>query len=334
MDGGHGRGTVSAVLGASLVAAFNLLSFPPKAADNPAYDGFRAPNASLQAAASQLQADLSPASPLTHEICAELAALGPGAAPAPPACAGCPARRVPPVAATLEPEPGLLSFLKPGVSAGVPLRAALGPHQQELADIQDRELRAQKDGNIAIFEQENFQGRCHELSGACPNLKDAGVDKVGSILVHSGPWVGYEQASCKGEQFVFEKGEYPRWDSWTNSRRSDSITSLRPIKVDSQEHKIVLYENPSFTGKKIEIIDDDVPSFHAHGYQEKVSSVRVQSGTWVGYQYPGYRGYQYLFEKGDYKDSSDFGAQHPQIQSVRRIRDMQWHQRGAYHPTN
>lgn len=55
---------------------------------------------------------------------------------------------------------------------------------------------------------------------------------------------------------------------------------------------------------------------------------------WVGYQYPGYRGYQYLFEKGDYKDSSDFGAQHPQIQSVRRIRDMQWHQRGAYHPTN
>ncbi|XP_013807868.2 beta-crystallin B2 isoform X1 [Apteryx mantelli] len=147
-------------------------------------------------------------------------------------------------------------------------------------------------------------------------------------------WVGYEQASCKGEQFVFEKGEYPRWDSWTNSRRSDSITSLRPIKVDSQEHKIVLYENPGFTGKKIEIIDDDVPSFHAHGYQEKVSSVRVQSGTWVGYQYPGYRGYQYLFEKGDYKDSSEFGAQHPQIQSVRRIRDMQWHQRGAYHPTN
>lgn len=57
-------------------------------------------------------------------------------------------------------------------------------------------------------------------------------------------------------------------------------------------------------------------------------------GRWVGYQYPGYRGYQYLFEKGDYKDSSDFGAQHPQIQSVRRIRDMQWHQRGAYHPTN
>lgn len=44
-------------------------------------------------------------------------------------------------------------------------------------------------------------------------------------------WVGYEQDNCKGEQYVFEKGEYPRWDSWTNSRRSDTIVAFRPIKV-------------------------------------------------------------------------------------------------------
>ncbi|EHH20093.1 hypothetical protein EGK_02881 [Macaca mulatta] len=139
---------------------------------------------------------------------------------------------------------------------------------------------------IIIFEQENFQGHSHELNGPCPNLKETGVEKAGSVLVQAGPWVGYEQANCKGEQFVFEKGEYPRWDSWTSSRRTDSLSSLRPIKV------------------------------------------------WVGYQYPGYRGLQYLLEKGDYKESSDFGAPHPQVQSVRRIRDMQWHQRGAFHPSN
>ncbi|XP_054867183.1 beta-crystallin B2 isoform X2 [Amphiprion ocellaris] len=205
-------------------------------------------------------------------------------------------------------------------------------------DHQNPASKQQQPGSSAfkliIYEQENFQGRCHELTGPCNNLQEAGVEKVGSILVLCGPWVGYEQANCQGEQYVFEKGEYPRWDSWTNSRRSDTIVAFRPIKVDSQEHKIVLYENPGFAGKKIEIIDDDVPSFHAHGYQEKVSSVRVQSGTWVGYQYPGYRGYQYLFEKGEYKDNSEFGAQFPQIQSVRRIRDMQWHQRGAFHPIN
>lgn len=55
MDRGHGHGVTSMVPAASSGAVFNLLSFPPKAADNPAYDGFRAPDASLQAAASQLQ---------------------------------------------------------------------------------------------------------------------------------------------------------------------------------------------------------------------------------------------------------------------------------------
>ncbi|MGH0174249.1 UNVERIFIED_CONTAM: hypothetical protein FKN15_067504 [Acipenser sinensis] len=144
-------------------------------------------------------------------------------------------------------------------------------------DHQTPASKQQQPSTVAF--KENFQGRCHELTGPCPDLREFGVEKVGSILVQSGPWVGYEQSSCKGEQFVFEKGEYPRWDSWTNSRRSDTISSFRPIKVGSQEHKIIMYENPSFTGKKIEIIDDDVPSFHAHGYQEKVSSVRVQSGT-------------------------------------------------------
>ncbi|XP_035752539.1 beta-crystallin B3-like [Egretta garzetta] len=139
---------------------------------------------------------------------------------------------------------------------------------------------------ITIYELENFQGKKCELTEELPNINEKELEKVGSIQVESGPWLGFERQAFAGEQFVLEKGDYPRWDSWSNSHNSDSLMSIRPLqidspdhKIDSQEHKIVLYENPSFTGKKIEIIDDDVPSFHAHGYQEKVSSVRVQSGT-------------------------------------------------------
>lgn len=54
----------------------------------------------------------------------------------------------------------------------------------------------------------------------------------------------------------------------------------------------------------------------------------------VGYQYPGYRGYQYLFECGDYRHYNDFAAFQPQIQSMRRIRDMQYHQRGCFNVTS
>lgn len=74
------------------------------------------------------------------------------------------------------------------------------------------------------------RGRVATVSGhPCCGKGGAALPEARPLLSRS--WVGYEQASCKGEQFVFEKGEYPRWDSWTNSRRSDSITSLRPIKV-------------------------------------------------------------------------------------------------------
>lgn len=46
--------------------------------------------------------------------------------------------------------------------------------------------------------------------------------------------------------------------------------------------------------------------------------------------FPGYRGRQYIFEHGDYKHWNDWGASTPQIQSVRRVRDMQWHKRGCF----
>lgn len=42
---------------------------------------------------------------------------------------------------------------------------------------------------IIVFEQENFQGRSHELSGPCPNLKETGVEKAASVLVQAGPYV-------------------------------------------------------------------------------------------------------------------------------------------------
>lgn len=48
-------------------------------------------------------------------------------------------------------------------------------------------------------------------------------------------WVGYDRHGFTGEQFILEKGEYPRWDTWTNSQSSYSLLSLRPLKVVGQQ---------------------------------------------------------------------------------------------------
>uniref|UniRef100_A0A8C8S7S4 Beta-crystallin B1 n=1 Tax=Pelusios castaneus TaxID=367368 RepID=A0A8C8S7S4_9SAUR len=183
---------------------------------------------------------------------------------------------------------------------------------------------------IVLFEQENFQGRQMELTNECLNLGDRGFDRVRSAVVSTGPWVAFEQSNLRGEMFILEKGEYPRWDTWSNSYRSDYFRSLRPVKMEAGGHKISLFESADFKGNKMEIQEDDVPSLWAHGFGDRVGSVKVSGGTWVGYQYPGYRGYQYLFERGDFKHWNEWSAFQPQIQSIRRIRDMQWDQKGFF----
>uniref|UniRef100_A0A6I8SPE4 Beta/gamma crystallin 'Greek key' domain-containing protein n=3 Tax=Xenopus tropicalis TaxID=8364 RepID=A0A6I8SPE4_XENTR len=187
---------------------------------------------------------------------------------------------------------------------------------------------------LICYEYENFQGRRVEFNSDCRNLCDRGFDQVKSIRVECGPWVAYEQKDFCGEMFIMEKGEYPRWDSWSNCFRADRIMSLRPVRMDGQDYKISLFECANFEGRKMEVCDEDIPSMWSYGFQDRVGSVQVHGGTWVGYQYPGYRGYQYLMECGPYKHWNNWGASQPQIQSIRRVKDMQWCKRGIFEVVN
>uniref|UniRef100_A0A8C6KQS9 Crystallin, beta B1, like 2 n=1 Tax=Nothobranchius furzeri TaxID=105023 RepID=A0A8C6KQS9_NOTFU len=181
-----------------------------------------------------------------------------------------------------------------------------------------------------VYDQENFQGRCMEINAECVSVCDMGMDRVRSLRVDCGPFVGFEQMNFCGEMFILEKGEYPRWDSWSNCQKNDYLLSFRPVRMDPEKHKICLYEVGEFKGRKMEIMDDDVPSLFSYGFTDRVGSVMVSCGTWVGYQFPGYRGSQFLLEKGEYRHFNEFGARCPQMQSIRRIRDMQWHPHGCY----
>lgn len=103
---------------------------------------------------------------------------------------------------------------------------------------------------------------------------------------------------------MLEKGEYPRWSTWTNCQKNYNLSSFRPLKVvsiiivtelrrrdllsdmteipplqDSSEHKLHLFENEGYEGRKMEIVDDDVPSLWAYGFQDRVASAKVINGT-------------------------------------------------------
>ncbi|KAF7216521.1 transcript variant X2, partial [Nothobranchius furzeri] len=142
-------------------------------------------------------------------------------------------------------------------------------------------------------------------------------------------WVGFEHIDFQGQQFILERGEYPNWESYAGSLsyHSERFMSFRPIYCAShQSSRMKIYERENFTGRCTELCDD-YPSLEAMGwFRPEVGSMHVQSGAFVCYEYPGYRGQQYIMEcerhSGDYQHWRNWGShcQTPKIQSIRRIR--------------
>ncbi|KAM9287151.1 beta-crystallin A2 [Morus bassanus] len=181
---------------------------------------------------------------------------------------------------------------------------------------------------ITVWEEESFQGKRCEFLMECPSIMERSFRKIRSIKVESGPWVGFEYPEYQGQQFILEKGDYPRWEAWSGNSgyRTDHLLSFRPIKcANHNDSKVILYEAENFQGHKFEL-NDDYPSLQAMGWGNKeVASIKVNAGAWVAYQYPGYRGYQYVLERdrqnGEFKKYTEYSnqAHTNQIQSIRRV---------------
>ncbi|XP_063058478.1 crystallin, beta A1b [Engraulis encrasicolus] len=181
---------------------------------------------------------------------------------------------------------------------------------------------------ITVYDQYNFQGRRMEFTSCCNNIMECGMENVRSLKVECGAWVGYEHSSFNGQQFILERGDYPCWRAWSGNTayHVERLLSFRPIySASHKECRMMVYDCPNMSGKQWEMCDD-YPSLQGMGWQNsEVGSMMVQSGAWVCYQYPGYRGYQYIMEcdnhGGEYKHYREWGnhAQTFQIQSIRRI---------------
>uniref|UniRef100_A0A4W4F566 Crystallin, beta A1a n=1 Tax=Electrophorus electricus TaxID=8005 RepID=A0A4W4F566_ELEEL len=165
---------------------------------------------------------------------------------------------------------------------------------------------------VTVYDQGHFQGKRMEFSSSCQNIMECGLDNIRSLKVESGTWVGYEHSSFCGQQFILEKGNYPCWEAWSGSHayHVERLTSFRPLCcADHKESKIAVCEKENFTGRQWEI-SDDYPSLPAMGWPSIASCLFL----WVCYQYPGYRGHQYILEcdrhGGNYKHYRDWGSHH------------------------
>uniref|UniRef100_A0A8C6QLN6 Beta-crystallin A2 n=1 Tax=Nannospalax galili TaxID=1026970 RepID=A0A8C6QLN6_NANGA len=183
--------------------------------------------------------------------------------------------------------------------------------------------------SLTLWDEEDFQGRRCRLLSDCANASERGaLRRVRSVKVENSAWVAYEYPDFQGQQFILEKGDYPCCGAWSGSsgHHSNQLLSFRPVLcANHRDSCVTLFEGENFQGCKFEL-SDDYPSLPSMGWASKdVGSLKVNSGAWVAYQYPGYRGYQYVLEQdrhsGEFHTYSEFSTQaHTrQLQSIRRV---------------
>ncbi|XP_072269690.1 gamma-crystallin-3-like [Pyxicephalus adspersus] len=79
--------------------------------------------------------------------------------------------------------------------------------------------------------------------------------------------------------------------------------------------KIIFYEDRNFQGRSYECISEcpDLSPFF-----RRCNSIRVESGNWILYEHPNYRGHQYFLHRGEYPDFQQWMGYNDSIKSCRQ----------------
>uniref|UniRef100_A0A8C2IFX4 Crystallin, gamma N2 n=1 Tax=Cyprinus carpio TaxID=7962 RepID=A0A8C2IFX4_CYPCA len=83
--------------------------------------------------------------------------------------------------------------------------------------------------------------------------------------------------------------------------------------------KIVFYEGRCFTGRRLEVYGD-CDNFQDRGFMNRVNSVRVESGAWICFDHPDFKGQQYILERGEYPEFQRWNSHNDHMGSCRPVR--------------
>ncbi|XP_067113902.1 uncharacterized protein [Osmerus mordax] len=179
------------------------------------------------------------------------------------------------------------------------------------------------DPKILVFEQTLFQGRGRELLGHTPLLGTAtGLNGVASLRVIGGVWVGYTGEGYTGRQYLLEEGEYADCEELCGTD-PPLLLSFRFLQADFIEPSLSLLEETGSPPRadKTDILDLNIPDLEKAGATDKTTSICVNNGVWVAYSERGYRGEQYVLEKGRHPSTLDFSSGNRQpAKSVQPVR--------------
>jgi hypothetical protein len=158
---------------------------------------------------------------------------------------------------------------------------------------------------ITFYQDDNYRGRQFTADGEVSNFYRNGFDnRISSAAVHEGRWEICVEADFHGSCSILGPGAYPNLGAYSNR-----ISSVRPADGRSndrygdrgrnREARAMLYEGPNLSGRAV-LLTDWVPNLGRLGFNDRASSLRVESGYWIFCSDVDFRGECRTFGPGDY----------------------------------
>lgn len=179
--------------------------------------------------------------------------------------------------------------------------------------------------SITLYQRDNYGGRRLTVESATTSIANAGFnDRAYSAVVHDGRWEICYDTDFRGSCGVLEPGAYPELGAYAGR-----ISSLRPIDGRQAElrperrHRgpgahATLFEGPNLSGRAFPI-DDSVRDMARTGFNNRASSLRIESGYWIFCTDPEFRGECLTYGPGDYARLAEMNNA---ISSGRRIANV------------
>ena len=182
---------------------------------------------------------------------------------------------------------------------------------------------------IVLYEQDNFRGRSFVADQTVSNFANAGFnDRASSAVIRGGSWQLCTDAYFRGRCETLPPGEYPTLRSM---RLENQVSSVREVGwqgghgsgpggpahqpgAPGPRAMVELYEFDGFNGRTLPI-NDSAHNFPKE-FNDRASSMVVNSGYWEACENIGYRGRCQVYGPGRYVN---LGSMANRISSIRPV---------------
>ena len=162
--------------------------------------------------------------------------------------------------------------------------------------------------SITFYQDDNYGGRNFTADRPVTNFARSGFnDRVQSAVVHDGRWEICVDAEFAGSCGVLAPGAYPSLGAYAGR-----VSSARPVDAREsnyrsddrgrgrgREARATLYEGRNLSGRSYPL-NDTMQNLGRTGFNDRASSLRVESGYWIFCSDSEFRGECRTFGPGDY----------------------------------